>query len=138
MNQDINEMYAELGVDVERALTVLAETPISLHCWQGDDVVGFEEGARALGSGLAVTGNHPGKARTIDELRQDIEQVLRLVPGNHRLNLHAMYGDFGGKQVDRDQIETAHFQSWIDWAKLKGLGMDFNPDRKSTRLNSSH
>jgi L-rhamnose isomerase len=127
MNQDINEMYAELGVDVERALTVLAETPISLHCWQGDDVVGFEEGARALGSGLAVTGNHPGKARTIDELRQDIEQVLRLVPGNHRLNLHAMYGDFGGKQVDRDQIETAHFQSWIDWAKLKGLGMDFNP-----------
>lgn len=127
MFQDIKEMYAGLGVDVEQALSVLAETPISLHCWQGDDVVGFEAGAGALGSGLAVTGNYPGKATTIDELRQDIGQVLSLVPGKHRLNLHAMYGDFAGKRVDRDQIETTHFQSWIDWAKARGVGLDFNP-----------
>lgn len=127
MNQDVVEMYASIGVDVEQALAVMAKTPISLHCWQGDDVVGFEAGAGALGSGLAVTGNYPGKARTIDQLRQDLEQVLRLVPGSHRLNLHAIYGDFGGKRVDRDEIGVEHFQSWIDWAKAQGLGMDFNP-----------
>ncbi|MEX0326777.1 MAG: L-rhamnose isomerase [Puniceicoccaceae bacterium] len=127
MYEQVKSLYAELGVDTEQALGVMAATPISLHCWQGDDVGGFEGGDGELGSGLAVTGNYPGKARTIDELRQDLEQVISLLPGNHRLNLHAMYGDFGGKTVDRDAIEVEHFQGWIDWCKANGLGMDFNP-----------
>ena len=131
MFDKIKELYASIGVDVEQALEVMAKTPISLHCWQGDDVVGFEQGAGDLGSGLAVTGNYPGKARTIPELRQDLGQVLSLLPGKHRLNLHAIYGDFGGEKVDRDAIEVKHFQSWIDWAKEQGIGMDFNPSNFS-------
>lgn len=127
MFDQVKEKYAELGVDVERALEVMASTPISLHCWQGDDVGGFESNAGELGSGLAVTGNYPGKARSIGELRQDLEQALALIPGTHRLNLHAIYGDFGGESVDRDAIEVKHFQSWIDWCKKQGIGMDFNP-----------
>lgn len=119
------DKYAELGVDVEAALKALSEIPVSLHCWQGDDVGGFEGGA-ALGGGLVATGNHPGKARTPDELRQDLEKALSLIPGNHRLNLHAMYGEFE-RNVDRDQIEPRHFQSWIDWCKANSLGFDFNP-----------
>lgn len=121
------EMYAALGVDTEAALARLATTPISLHCWQGDDVGGFENPGGALGDGLAVTGNYPGKARTIGELRQDLDQALKLIPGNHRLNLHAIYGDFGGKKVERTDITIEHFQSWIDWAREHGLGLDFNP-----------
>ncbi len=121
------ERYATLGVDVERALKTLAKIPISLHCWQGDDVGGFEKLGTELGGGLAVTGNYPGKARTPDELRADIEKALSLVPGHHRLNLHASYGEFGGKSVDRDEIEPEHFRNWIDWAKHNKLGMDFNP-----------
>ena len=131
MYNQAKEIYATIGVDVEQALTTLANTPISLHCWQGDDVVGFEAGAGALGSGLAVTGKYPGKARSINELRQDLEQVLSLLPGNHRLNLHAIYGDFGGQKIDRDAIEVAHFQSWIDWCKSQKIGMDFNPSNFS-------
>jgi len=127
MFESAKELYSSLGVDVEAALETLSKTPISLHCWQGDDVGGFEDGGRDLGSGLAVTGNHPGKARTLAELRQDLEQVLSLLPGSHRVNLHAMYGDFGGQRVDRDEIEVAHFQGWIDWAKAQGVGLDFNP-----------
>jgi L-rhamnose isomerase len=127
MFDQVKETYAELGVDVENALAVMAATPISLHCWQGDDVGGFEAGGTELGSGLAVTGNFPGKARSIEELKQDLEEVYSILPGNHRLNLHAMYGDFGGKAVDRDEIEVEHFDGWIDWAKSQGIGMDFNP-----------
>jgi len=127
----VKEQYSSIGVDVEQALLRLSETPISLHCWQGDDVVGFEQEAGAVGSGLAVTGNYPGKARTFYELRQDLEQVLSFLPGTHRLNLHAIYGDFGGKRVDRDAIELVHYQSWIDWAKSQGIGMDFNPSNFS-------
>lgn len=127
MFEQVKELYAGLGVDVEQALEVMASTPISLHCWQGDDVGGFEGGDGELGSGLAVTGNYPGKARSIGELKQDIEQVLSLLPGNHRLNLHAIYGDFGGQTVDRDAIEVKHFQGWIDWCKEQQIGMDFNP-----------
>ncbi|MGE9293066.1 MAG: L-rhamnose isomerase [Puniceicoccales bacterium] len=127
MFDQVKDQYASLGVDVEKALEAMASTPISLHCWQGDDVGGFEGGDGELGSGLAVTGNYPGKARTIDELRQDLDQAVSLLPGTHRLNLHAMYGDFGGKSVDRDAIEPEHFQSWIDWCKSHGMGMDFNP-----------
>jgi len=121
------ERYAEFGVDTEAALDTLAATSISLHCWQGDDVGGFESTGEALGGGLAVTGNHPGKARTIAELRQDLEQALALIPGRHRLNLHACYADLEGKKVDRDAYTVEQFQSWIDWAKTNGLGMDFNP-----------
>lgn len=122
------EAYASLGVDAEKALETLARTPISIHCWQGDDVGGFESASAGdPGGGLAVTGNYPGRARTPDELRADLEKVFSLVPGKHRLNLHAFYLESGGSKVDRDQIETKHFQNWIDWAKALGLGMDFNP-----------
>ena len=122
------EAYAAHGVDTEEVIKSLAGTPISLHCWQGDDVGGFENaGADLAGSGLAATGNYPGKARTIDELRSDIEKALSLIPGKHRLNLHACYADLEGKKKDRSDYGVAEFQSWIDWAKVQGLGMDFNP-----------
>jgi L-rhamnose isomerase len=121
------ERYAALGVNVDAALRALAKLPVSLHCWQGDDVGGFENFGSALGGGLAVTGNYPGQARTPDELRADLEKALALIPGNHRINLHAMYGEFAGKKVDRDEIEPAHFENWIAWAKANGLGLDFNP-----------
>ena len=126
--QSAQEAYATLGVDTEKALDTLGRTPISVHCWQGDDVGGFESAAAGdPGGGLAVTGNYPGRARTPEELRADLEKVFSLVPGKHRLNLHAFYLETGGQKVDRDQIETKHFQGWIDWAKSLGLGMDFNP-----------
>jgi L-rhamnose isomerase len=121
------ERYAALGVDTDAALKRLAKIAISLHCWQGDDVGGFESGGTELGGGLAVTGNYPGKARTPAELRADFEQALALIPGSHRMNLHAFYGEFGGRKVDRNEIKTEHFQGWIDWAKSRHIGMDFNP-----------
>jgi len=121
------EQYAELGVDTDMVIEQMKNIPISLHCWQTDDVGGFEKpGAELGGGGLQVTGNFPGKARTIEEMRQDLEKVFSLVPGKLRLSLHAIYGEFGGKLVDRDQIETKHFQGWIEWAKKKGIGLDFN------------
>ena len=121
------ERYGEFGVDTERALERLAQIPISIHCWQGDDVGGFESLRGELGGGLAVTGNYPGKARTPEELRKDLEKALSLIPGTHRLNLHAMYGEFGGASVERNEIEPKHFQTWIAWCKEQGLGFDFNP-----------
>ena len=121
------ERYAGLGVDVQRALRSLARIPISLHCWQGDDLGGFESPGSAPGAGLAVTGNCPGKARTPQELRADLEQAYRLIPGRHRLNLHAFYGEFGGKKIDRDEIGPELFRAWIAWARKEGLGLDFNP-----------
>jgi L-rhamnose isomerase len=121
------QRYAEWGVDVDQAVARLAKVPISLHCWQGDDVGGFENAGLDLGGGLAVTGNYPGKARTADELRGDLEKALSLIPGKHRLNLHACYAETGGKRVDRNEMRPEHFQRWIDWAKSQGLGMDFNP-----------
>ncbi|MEO5913280.1 MAG: L-rhamnose isomerase [Luteolibacter sp.] len=119
--------YADLGVDTDAAMAKLAGIPISLHCWQGDDVGGFENTGEGLSGGIAVTGNYPGKARTPDELRADLDKALSLIPGKHRLNLHAFYGEFGGKKVDRNEIQPEHFQNWIDWAKSNGMGMDFNP-----------
>ena len=119
--------YADLGVDTEAAMAALARIPISLHCWQGDDVGGFENSGEGLSGGIAVTGNYPGKARTPDELRADLDKSLSLIPGKHRLNLHAFYGEFGGKKVDRNEIRPEHFKGWIDWAKSNGMGMDFNP-----------
>ena len=121
------ERYAEPGVDVDRALKILASIPISLHCWQGDDVGGFENFGGTLGGGLVATGNYPGKARTPDELRADLEEAYSLIPGKHRLNLHAFYGEFSGKKVDRDEIGPEYFKNWISWAKKNGLGLDFNP-----------
>ncbi|MBI2950190.1 MAG: L-rhamnose isomerase [Verrucomicrobia bacterium] len=122
-----SERYAALGVDVRQALKTLATIPISLHCWQGDDVGGFENLGHELGGGLAVTGHYPGKARSPDELRADLDKTFSLIPGRHRLNLHACYGEFGNRRVDRDEIEPAHFKNWIAWARQRGLGLDFNP-----------
>ena len=121
------ERYAVIGVDVGRALATLKKVSISLHCWQGDDVGGFENTHASLGGGLVATGNHPGKARTPDELRADLEKAYSLIPGKHRLNLHAFYGEFAGKKVDRDEIAPEHFKNWIAWARKNGLGLDFNP-----------
>jgi len=122
------EKYASQGVDTEEVLQRLASTPISLHCWQGDDVRGFENtGTDLAGSGLAATGNYPGKARTPEELRQDLEKALSLIPGTHRLNLHACYAEMGDNKKERSDYGVAEFQGWIDWAKVQGLGMDFNP-----------
>src|SRR5215470_10624408 len=120
------ERYAALGVDVDRALERLARIPISLHCWQGDDVGGFEGNGEEIGGGLAVTGNYPGKARTADELRRDADKALSLIPGTHRFNLHASYLE-AGRKVERDEIRPEHFARWADWARERKLGLDFNP-----------
>ena len=126
--ESAREQYAALGIDTESALATLAKTPISLHCWQGDDVGGFEKvGSKLDGGGIQATGNYPGKARSIDELRSDLDMALSLIPGKHRLNLHALYADLSGGQVDRDAYTITQFQSWVDWCKSRGLGMDFNP-----------
>lgn len=121
------ERYAELGVDTEAALRQLVTFAISIQCWQGDDVGGFEHADGELTGGIAVTGNYPGRARTPDELRADFEQALSLIPGNHRFSLHASYAEIGGKPVERDELLPEHFQTWIDWAADNQLKLDFNP-----------
>lgn len=121
------EEYAEMGVNTDLVLQKLNDVSISLHCWQTDDVGGFETPDSTLsGGGIQATGNYPGKATSIAEMRADLEKVFSLLPGKQRLNLHAIYGDFQGERVDRNQIEIKHFQSWIDWCKVQGIGMDFN------------
>jgi L-rhamnose isomerase len=120
------ERYAELGVDTEKALKQLAGIPISIHCWQGDDVGGYENARAELGAGLAVTGNYPGKARTPQELRSDFEKALSVIPGKHRFNLHASYAETKGKRVDRDALTADLFDDWIAWAKSLNIGLDFN------------
>lgn len=117
--------YAELGVDTDKALDTLQKVQLSLHCWQTDDVTGFEN-AGSLSGGIQATGNYPGKARNIDEVRADLLKVCSLLGGSHRINLHEIYGEFGGKFVDRDEVSIEHFQGWIDWAKSNGLKLDFN------------
>lgn len=119
------ERYAALGVDTDKAIATLEKTPISLHCWQADDVVGFERGEAASG-GIQSTGNYPGKARNIDELRQDIEKVNSLLAGTFRLNLHEIYGEFGGKQIDRNEVTVDQFTGWMQWAKEQNMKLDFN------------
>ena len=119
------ERYAAIGVDTEKAIEKLMHTQLSLHCWQADDVSGFENAGELTG-GIQATGNFPGKARNIDELRADILKAKSYIAGNHRLNLHASYGEFGGKKVDRDEIETKHFEGWIQWAKEHNFKLDFN------------
>ena len=124
--QIAKQRYAEYGVDTDAAMDRLGRIAVSMHCWQGDDVGGFETDEGLTGGGIMTTGAYPGKARTADELRADFEKAYSLIPGSHRLNLHAIYLE-AGKKVERDEIEPAHFQRWIDWAKQLGIGMDFNP-----------
>ncbi len=119
------ERYAAIGVNTDEVLKTLQNVQISLHCWQTDDVVGFESGS-ALSGGIQTTGNYPGKARNIDEVRADLVKAMSLIPSKHRVNLHEIYGDFGGKFVDRDQCEPAHFESWMQWAAELGVKLDFN------------
>lgn len=132
------EIYANYGIDTEKVMEKMKNIRVSLHCWQGDDVTGFEKGAEGLsGGGIMATGNYPGKARSGDELRQDIEKALSLIPGKHRVSLHAIYAETGSKRIDRDNINASHFKSWIDWAKDKGIGLDFNPTFFSHELADS-
>ncbi len=131
------ERYAAVGVDTEAAMATLSQVSLSLHCWQGDDVGGFENPGGPLEGGIAATGNYPGKARNGDELRSDLDLVYRLLPGRHRLNLHAIYAETGGKVVPRDELRPDHFAAWLDWAKMHGHGIDFNPTCFSHPLASS-
>ncbi len=130
------EFYGQYGVDVDQAISVADSTPLSMHCWQGDDVIGFEKEAGALTGGIQTTGNYPGKARTAEELRADIEQAMRYIPGELKLNLHASYQE-ADSFVDRDAIEPKHFEKWADWAVEKGIGLDFNPTYFSHPLSEN-
>lgn len=120
------ERYSEIGVDTEKVIAQMQDFHLSLHCWQTDDVIGFENISGELSGGIATTGNYPGRARNIDEVRMDIVKAKSLIPGTHRLNLHEIYGDFKGKSVDRDEVTPEYFQSWIDWAKENNMKLDFN------------
>ncbi len=138
------QQYEKWGVNVDAVLEQLKNIPISIHCWQGDDVAGFEVNKGELSGGIDVTGNYPGKARTPEELRSDLEKALSLIPGKHRLNLHAIYAETNGEAVERDQLEPKHFENWVNWAKEQGLhGLDFNPtlfshDKAADGLTLSH
>jgi L-rhamnose isomerase len=131
------ERYALLGVDTDQALAALAGIPLSLHCWQGDDVAGFENPDAALSGGIAATGNYPGKARNATELRRDLDKAYSLIPGRHRLNLHAIYAETGGRRIERNELQPEHFVAWLDWAREKGHGIDFNPTCFSHPLAAS-
>ncbi|MDR3140916.1 MAG: L-rhamnose isomerase [Tannerellaceae bacterium] len=120
------ERYQVYGIDVYQKLEEMKKVSLSLHCWQADDVSGFESQGGELTGGIQVTGNYPGRARTIDELRADVKTAASYIAGRHRLNLHEIYGDFGGKKVDRNEVEPAHFASWIQWARENGMKLDFN------------
>ncbi|MFP7253237.1 L-rhamnose isomerase [Terribacillus goriensis] len=136
-------MYEALGVDVEAALNKLKTVPISIHCWQGDDIGGFEVQQNELSGGIDVTGNYPGKATTPEELRADLEMALRLIPGKHRINLHAIYAETNGQHVERNEMKPEHFRNWVEWAKQHDLGLDFNPtifshDKAADGLTLAH
>ena len=135
------ERYAAVGIDTEKVLDTLQGIPLSLHCWQADDVMGFESGS-ALSGGIQTTGNYPGRARNVDELRADILEAASMIPGRHRLNLHEIYGEFGGGFVDRDQVEPRHFEGWMQWAQEQGMKLDFNSTSfshpKSGNLTLAH
>ena len=135
--------YEKWGINVDQVLEKLKQVPISIHCWQGDDVGGFEVNKGELSGGIDVTGNYPGKARTPEELRGDLEKALSLIPGKHRVNLHAIYAETNGEVVERDQLEPKHFENWVNWAKENGLGLDFNPtlfshEKSADGLTLSH
>ncbi|MDL4843042.1 L-rhamnose isomerase [Aquibacillus rhizosphaerae] len=125
--QQAKQMYEKWGINVEEVFAKLKTVPISIHCWQGDDVAGFEADQKELSGGIDVTGNYLGKATTPEELRNDLEKALSLIPGKHRVNLHAIYAETDGKVVERDELEPKHFENWVNWAKEHGLGLDFNP-----------
>jgi len=131
------ERYAGLGVNADQAIETLKGVSLSLHCWQGDDVGGFENTGEGLSGGIAATGNYPGKARTADELRKHLDKAYSLTPGKPRLNLHAIYAETGGKRVERDELAPEHFKNWADWAKLNQHGLDFNPTLFSHPLAAS-
>lgn len=124
--EEAKQLYEQHGVDVDQALEKLEQIKISMHCWQGDDVQGFLFRDQELSGGISVTGQHPGAAQTAEQLRADLQKAFSLIPGTHKVNLHAIYADTD-EQVDLDQLEPKHFQSWVDWAKEQGLGLDFNP-----------
>ncbi|MGN1045620.1 MAG: L-rhamnose isomerase [Candidatus Cryptobacteroides sp.] len=130
------ERYAEQGIDTEKVLTRLQDFHLSIHCWQADDVAGFE-GSGELTGGIQATGNYPGKARNVNELRADILKAMSLIPGRHRLNLHEIYGEFGGKKVDRNEVGVEHFQGWIDWSRQTGVPLDFNSTSFSHPLSGN-
>lgn len=123
---EAKKLYAQHGIDVDKVLEQLAEIKISLHCWQGDDVKGFLNKEKELSGGIAVTGSYPGRAGNREKLRRDLEQALALIPGQHKINLHAIYADTE-ETVDLDALEPRHFERWVSWAKEQGLGLDFNP-----------
>lgn len=121
-------MFSGWGVDTDRAIQILKNIPVSLHCWQGDDVVGFDQDGPLGSGGIQTTGNYPGRARTPEQLMADMDKAMTLCPGKKKLNLHASYAIFEpGEKVDRDKLEPKHFQKWVDFAKERGLGIDFNP-----------
>lgn len=135
--------YEKWGIDVDEVLEELNKVKVSIHCWQGDDVTGFEVSQNELSGGIAATGNYPGKARNAEELRQDLDKALSLIPGKHKVNLHAIYAETDGKVVERDELKPEHFKNWVDWAKKNGLGLDFNPtifshQKASDGLTLSH
>lgn len=137
------ETYRKWGVDVEEAIKKVQEVPISLHCWQGDDVTGFENPDGQLTGGIQATGNYPGKARTPEQLRADLDKAMSLIPGALRLNLHAIYAETNGEKVERDELKPEHFKNWVEWAKAKGIGLDFNPscfshDKSSDGFTLAH
>jgi L-rhamnose isomerase len=119
--------YEKWGINVDEVVEKLKNVPVSIHCWQGDDVAGFEVNQQELSGGIDVTGNYPGKATTPEQLRSDLEKALSLIPGKHRVNLHAIYAETNGEVVERDQLEPKHFENWVNWAKENGLGLDYNP-----------
>src|SRR5699024_2154160 len=125
--QIAKKQYEKWGINVEEVMEKLQTIPISIHCWQGDDIGGFETNQQELSGGIDVTGNYPGKATTPAELRSDLEKAISLIPGKHRVNLHAIYGETDGEVVDRDELKPEHFENWVNWAKEHGLGLDFNP-----------
>ncbi|KLE14585.1 L-rhamnose isomerase [Clostridium sp. C8] len=119
--------YEKFGINVDKVLEDLKKVKISIHCWQGDDVTGFEVSQSELSGGIAATGNYPGKARNAEELRKDLDKALSLIPGKHKVNLHAIYAETNGEVIERDEIKPEHFENWVNWAKEKELGLDFNP-----------
>lgn len=135
--------YEKWGIDVESVLNKLQSVSISIHCWQGDDITGFELEQKELSGGIDVTGNYPGKANTPEELRCDLEKALSLIPGKHRINLHAIYAETNGQHIERDELKPEHFENWVSWAKKNKLGLDFNPtlfshDKAKEGLTLSH
>ena len=131
------EQYASIGINTDDVLKKLQKISLSLHCWQTDDVTGLEDANGTAGGGCLVTGNYPGKARNMDEIRADLEKAASYIPGSHRISLHVNYGDFGGKKVDRDEVTPEHFQSWMEWAKANGFKLDFNSTSFSHPLSGN-